>query len=49
MLKIKEYVKAESLEQAFELNQKRTNRWNALDENGRSQNTDCDRSVGSWS
>ena len=25
MLKIKEYVKAESLEQAFELNQKRTN------------------------
>ena len=26
MLKIKEYVKAESLEQAYELNQKRTNR-----------------------
>ena len=25
MLKIKEYVKAESLEQAYELNQKRTN------------------------
>ena len=25
MLEIKEYVKAESLEQAFELNQKRTN------------------------
>ena len=26
MLKIKEYIKAESLEQAYELNQKRTNR-----------------------
>ena len=25
MLKIKEYVKAESLEQAYELNQKKTN------------------------
>ena len=26
MLKIKQYVKAESLEQAYELNQKKTNR-----------------------
>ena len=46
MLKIKQYVKAESLEQAYELNQKKTNRrWNALAENEYCADPDCDRSV----
>ena len=36
MLKIKNYVKAESLEEAYELNQKRTAR-NGMAENGQSQ------------
>ena len=42
MLKIKQYVKAESLEQAYELNQKKTN---ALADNEYCADPDCDRSV----
>ena len=48
MLKIKQYVKAESLEQAYELNQKKTNRivggmlWL---KNEYCADPDCDRSV----
>ena len=46
MLKIKQYVKAESLEQAYELNQDEPDRrWNALAENEYCADPDCDRSV----
>lgn len=52
MLNIREYVKVQSLEEAYELNQKRTNKdyWrHALDEDGKPEHPEGHRSFGPWS
>ena len=49
MLNIREYVKVQSLEEAYELNQKRTNKVIALDEDGKPEHPEGHRSFGPWS
>ena len=46
MVTIQNYVRAKSLEEAYELNQKRElhSRWNALDENAEPHDSDSNRS-----
>ena len=52
MLNIREYVKVQSLEEAYELNQKRTNKvigGMLLDEDGQPEHPEGHRSFGPWS